>query len=196
MNTTAEETRDSKVVRLVRALMTEHTCGFSCWEAREDICRCSCGGANHGCLRSADGVQPQRMAKIDGVRYKLEGVSAEKDLADHAREINRLAGYKSIEKPTQCKDCITGEVWFDQYYYCWSTTDPGAPARLKNATQAQIEKWPEMKAYRGHERNWYYRNTVRLLWVREVMPEKPKNLKVSRETGEPIADQIPPNKHW
>lgn len=36
---------------MLEALYTEHTCGDACWHAHEDICRCSCGGRNHGCLR-------------------------------------------------------------------------------------------------------------------------------------------------
>lgn len=177
------------------SILTGSTCSFACWEAQEDICRCSCGGKNHGCLRSPDGVQPQRMAKIDGIRYKLEGVSLNGELVDQACEINRLAGYKQIEPAHKCTD-HEGKTWYSQYHYCWSTTDPGAPARLKNATKTQVEKWPELKAYSGYEPSWYYHNEIKLLWVREEMPEKPKTLMVDRDTGEPLADQIPPEKHW
>ncbi len=49
----------------IAAYLTEHTCGEACWEAREDICRCACGGRNHGCMRSADGVQPARKGRGD-----------------------------------------------------------------------------------------------------------------------------------
>ena len=30
--------------------LTEATCGFNCWLAKEHICRCSCGGKNHGIM--------------------------------------------------------------------------------------------------------------------------------------------------
>lgn len=59
--------------RYLMAVLTGSTCGFPCWQADEDVCRCSCGGANHGILR-AGGCQPQRTAKIDGQFYELVGV--------------------------------------------------------------------------------------------------------------------------
>ena len=52
-------------------ILTEATCGDSCWHAREHICRCSCGGRNHGILLSPDGARPQRTAKIGGDLYEL-----------------------------------------------------------------------------------------------------------------------------
>ena len=56
--------------------LTATTCGSACWEAREDICRCSCGGKNHGIFRhGTEGVErPPRSCKIDGVMYQLEGI--------------------------------------------------------------------------------------------------------------------------
>lgn len=51
-----------------------HTCGLQCWTAQDDICHCSCNGANHGCLRTADGIQPTRSKKIQGVFYELHSV--------------------------------------------------------------------------------------------------------------------------
>jgi hypothetical protein len=54
-------------------ILTGSTCGDACWHAREEICRCSCGGANHGCL-NVGGDRPQRTARIDGEFYELVGV--------------------------------------------------------------------------------------------------------------------------
>lgn len=172
------------------AFLTLQTCGEACWTAREDICRCSCGGKNHGCLRTADGVQPQRMAKIDGIRYKLVGVSDQGELHKQACEINRQAGYSSVQPATKCTD-HEGKVWYNQYHYTWRTTDKGAPARLKNATKQQIAAWAELTAYRGKSEFELYRNPIQLLWVREEMPPKPKILMVDKHTGEPLENQLP-----
>lgn len=53
---------------------TGHTCGIACWAAREETCRCSCGGVNHGCLKTAGGEQPARSRKIQGQFYELAAV--------------------------------------------------------------------------------------------------------------------------
>ena len=53
--------------------LTSTTCGFACWEAREEVCRCSCGGRNHGILRDG-GEMPKRTCKIKGFWYELHAV--------------------------------------------------------------------------------------------------------------------------
>lgn len=59
----------------IQATMSDRTCGTACWEAHEDVCRCSCGGANHGILRrDPSAPQPARTAKIGGILYGLAGV--------------------------------------------------------------------------------------------------------------------------
>lgn len=70
--------------------LTGSTCGEACWHAREEICRCSCGGKNHGCLKSGNGEHPERTAKIDGKRYKLAAVGA--TVHDDAQRLNKEAG--------------------------------------------------------------------------------------------------------
>lgn len=145
------------------AFLSEATCGEACWEAREDVCRCSCGGKNHGCLRSTDGVRPVRNAKIDGFRYELKAVGT--GLYNEAEAINRANGYRSIEK---ISDTLT-------YHYWWHETDKGAPARLKNATKDQLARWPELAAYREKIAQLqaanecyavYIKEWPELLWVR------------------------------
>ena len=129
-------------VSAIEAFLTESTCSEACWHAREGVCRCSCGGKNHDCLRSADGVRPTRIAKIDGFRYELKAVG--QDLYNEAAAINKAAGPKSSHTtmatfPT--KKSIT-------YTYDWETNDKGAPARLKTATESQVNSWPELACYR------------------------------------------------
>lgn len=137
------------------AYLTQATCGEACWEAREDVCRCSCGGRNHGCLRTPDGKRPERTRKIDGFRYVLRGI---RDVCDAARRINEAHG-------------IT-------YVYAYSAKDyPGVPAKVKPATKDQLDKWPELKAYRDEitqaqakascAADWMHLWPVYTLWIRE-----------------------------
>lgn len=118
------------------AFLSQATCGEACWEAREDICRCSCGGKNHGCMPTPDGTRPTRTAKIDGFRYELKAVGPE--LYAEAEAINKAAGYKLVDKVTET---LT-------YHYDWEYTDKGAPARIKKATKDQLARYPELAAYR------------------------------------------------
>lgn len=183
--------------RQVMAVVTSQTCGEACWHAREEICRCSCGGRNHGCL-SHGGERPERTAKIDGERYRLVGVGKYDDLLATAREINRMAGYRSVGKPCMIIESQAAQwtpeeiaqakadgkrIWWSQYRYTWRETDSGAPARLKSATDSQ-RQWTELAGWKDERSVW-------LLWQRVTMPERPKQLVVDKETGEPLADQNP-----
>lgn len=114
------------------AFLSEATCGEACWEAREDVCRCSCGGKNHGCMRTADGTRPTRTAKIDGLRYELKAVG--RDLYKEATAINRAAPER--------------KSYDGRYSYSWNENEKGAPARLKRATKDQVAKWLELSAAR------------------------------------------------
>lgn len=53
--------------------LTMSTCGEACWEAREDVCHCSCHGKNHGILRH-NGTRPQRNCRVESKRYILAAV--------------------------------------------------------------------------------------------------------------------------
>jgi hypothetical protein len=119
-------------MNFVEAILTETTCGEACWQAREDICRCSCGGKNHGCMRTADGTRPTRNAKIDGFRYELKAVGT--DLYSQAREIISTLPKRKI----------------GTYEYRWEPTDKGSPVRLKSATRQQIDKWPELQSFKDN----------------------------------------------
>lgn len=182
--------------RAIFAILTTQTCGESCWHAKEDVCRCSCGGRNHGCLNHG-GEKPERTAKIAGHMYRLLAVGHSRDLYAQASEINRRQ-WRSVEKPTVCIDSH-GANWtaaeieaarqagkrisFNQYRYTWSETDEGAPARIKSASAAQ-RNWPELSGWKA-ERNVY------LLWERVQMPEAPAELVIDRETGKPLENQKP-----
>ena len=147
---------------MLGAILTQATCAEACWHAREDVCRCSCGGANHGCLISPDGTQPERTRRIDGVRYKLQATDG--DIEHAAQQLNGATG-------------IT-------YLYAATSQDRGfrgIPAKIRRATHAQLEHWPELSAARARIRasqtlpgscaaewlpEWPY-----LLWVRSEVTQ-------------------------
>jgi hypothetical protein len=173
---------------MVLAILTSHTCGEACWEAREDICRCSCGGKNHGCLRVNGGARPERNSRIDGHAYKLIAVGRYLDLAPEARKINYAAGWKAIDKPylvtAENAYLPDGKPYWRQYRYHWEATDHGAPARLKSATASQ-RNWQELSGWREHRHDLY------LLWQRLEMPPRPTELAIDTETGLPLENQNP-----
>ena len=74
---TATISDDDLVDQAILAVLTEATCGTSCWEAREDVCRCSCGGKNHGI--ATQGKRAARTCKAGRARYELVAVVAESD---------------------------------------------------------------------------------------------------------------------
>jgi hypothetical protein len=129
-------------------ILTEATCGAACWHAREEVCRCSCGGKNHGCLKSDNGVQPTRTAKIDGVRYELRGVGG--DVEKEAMRLNKEAGISYFYAHTA------------RQHYGYTPV-----ALMRPATPSQM-KWPELKAERERIATlpaWRQRSAY-LLWVR------------------------------
>ncbi len=66
-------------------VLTNTPCNHACWHAKEEACRCSCGGVNHGCLKTANGVIPVRTIKLDGTAHKLVMVGGD-ELYKHAVE--------------------------------------------------------------------------------------------------------------
>lgn len=134
----------------IKSFLSDITCGEACWEAREDVCHCSCGGKNHGIHRR--GGTAERTAKIDGYKYKLEAVGKHRDLIQTAGEIN---------------GSININGFWDFSYKSFklvrrSHLDKGAAARVKYATQAQVDKWKELEAFKGEDR---YHSDAALLWV-------------------------------
>ena len=181
------------------------TCGEACWHAREEICRCSCGGKNHGVLRTANGVRPDRTCKIAGERYTFRAVGKYRDIIGHAAAINRAAGYRSIERPEFIIDSSpartpediaraqemmrTGDprAWVSQYHYVWKETEDGAPARVKNPTASQWS-WPELAGWTADRG----KVEISILWERITPPERPTILMLDRRTGQPLDNQNPP----
>ncbi len=56
------------------SFLTSQTCAANCWYAREEVCHCSCGGVNHGILRTEGAEQPVRTKRAKHKVYELVGV--------------------------------------------------------------------------------------------------------------------------
>lgn len=147
-------------------MFSEDTCGVDCWTAKQLICRCSCGGANHGRFRAEEleaGVPfeelPLRHSRIFGEIYDLKAIGYRKELAPDADKINEMFGWYNIVKYPD------GTI----YHYSWRTAKPKEhpPAILKYATESQIKGWPELEPF---SREPKYIRSVSLLWVRQDMP--------------------------
>ena len=134
----------------MESILTDATCGETCWTAREDVCKCSCGGNNHGCLLTSDGVQPIRNCKIDGFRYELIAIGSYSDIYTQGQRINKESCQKSIGNST----------------YPYGVTDPGSPARVKAASAVQVANWKELATYKNMERLEFYHNKPYMLWKR------------------------------
>lgn len=143
--------------RTIMAVLTSQTCGENCWHAKEEICRCSCGGVNHGCLLVKGAEQPVRASRIDGAMYELAEVGV------HDYEIDKrlrsefppmMIRAESI--PQYCDKDLIGQK---RIYF--TSKSKNSPLRVKPATKEQLAKWPELKAFRDLPP---YRLPVYLLW--------------------------------
>ena len=85
-------TKDQVTERMVEAILTSATCGDGCWYAREKVCRCSCGGKNHGCLLEAGAARPARTSRIQGTLYELSAIGKYGDLARDAAALLKAIG--------------------------------------------------------------------------------------------------------
>ena len=113
------------------AVLTDQTCGDACWRAREDICRCSCAGAHHGCLRSASGEAPARTRQVKGRRYYFIAAMGEGGMSSRTfYDLNSMAYARN--KGDHPRD--------------WFMHDAG-PLRSMAAPYT-LKAWPELKAWR------------------------------------------------
>lgn len=130
-----ENTQDSMPVTLeemgILAIMTETTCGEACWCAMEDVCRCSCGGKNHGIFRRG-GSRPERTCKIKGMLYKVHTI------CQSYYEAKKLC--YELRKAANDVSKYTGLVYYD--------SEPGDMYHSKSITPNQA-KWPEVQNVAG-----------------------------------------------
>jgi len=150
---------------ILEALYTEQTCGDACWHAKEDICRCSCGGKNHGCLRTEDGEQPARTRRIKDMMYQLVAVSPSPDVCSCAND-----AYKPIDelhKSIIDRGIAEGKFTFGDIYYAEGYRMHALPCYTKTATDSEIKRWAELSMWRNTDK-WFKPLT---LWVRIDMLE-------------------------
>lgn len=131
----------------IDALITGHTCSEACWTAREDVCRCSCGGKNHGILLNG-GQRPDRTCRIQGKRYRLASMGDFMQVCHERHSINEAS-------------------WKASYIHA---------AIDKPATESQW-KWPEVSAWMdAHPRvatcGSVSRDVPYLLWVLDSYQER------------------------
>jgi len=131
---------------LVEALLTERTCGDACWHAREDICRCSCGGKNHGCMRDDDGNQPARTKRVKDSFYQLVAIEAHSDTDCQAT--TRLPLYES-QRNINHKAISSGRYEHHEIYGTQAFATKQLPTMLRIASEAEINRWPEFTQWRG-----------------------------------------------
>lgn len=122
-------------------ILTDTTCGESCWHAREDVCRCSCGGRNHGVLLDANGERPIRSCKINGMRYTLFAVGPRAEIRD------------------QLENIMGPRYNYNEYYR-------GDDYVEKYATPQQAAHWAELSQYRELETYDWYKIAPTLAWQR------------------------------
>jgi len=149
----------------VKVFITEQTCGDACWHAKEDICRCSCGGRNHGILRSADGIQPSRTRKIKGAMYQLIAVSPSPEVCSCA--IDAYRPIENMHKQIENKAIETGLCTFGDIYYAECYRMKHLPVYTKTASASEIERWSELSQWRNCDK-WFKPLT---LWLRVDMLE-------------------------
>lgn len=126
--------------------ITDATCGEACWSAREDVCRCSCGGKNHGITRNGAGI-PERTRKKQGRVYKLIAVTGYGEACDLARE-----DYGS---------------WLRNVGYESGTLYPHERI-IYNRAQSHQLKWPEVQNNRVYDRRG--EDDTYLVWERVGVP--------------------------
>ena len=136
---------------LAFGILTGSTCGDACWHAREDICRCSCGGKNHGIL-TVGGTQPVRNSKIDGNFYELVAVIPGRNTGECWHEV-----FQRVEAE---RNRIIDERFpnIDCYAYGSYRAEKTMPVVDRKISPAQA-KWSEVMAVP---------NAYRLIWSRPI----------------------------
>lgn len=104
-----------------------HTCGDHCWSARDEECKCSCGGANHGIFRK-EGTRPTRTRKMDGAIFEL-------------CEIGDFSKLYASANAANSEDKI-----FNRTGWKWGGKRPRFEVR--GASESQ-RKWPEIQPFLG-----------------------------------------------
>lgn len=144
----------------ILSILTGTTCGLPCWYAHEKVCRCSCGGKNHGVLLDPKAEQPNRMAKIDGFMYELHTVGRYTEVNRIGNAISKRLGWRSIGgSKAMPMTTASGKPYHEGHY----PHEKGAAIRVKTPTKNQYD-WPELKIDPTNLHPY-------ILWVMVEMPE-------------------------
>lgn len=188
--TITEQIADELRARATKAVLTLTTCSIACWMAREEDCRCSCGGKSHGVLLR-NGEQPRRNSMIQGFRYVLGAIEA----GGAARNLS-WDFRKTLDRETYGTH-LRGRIFSPR------ENEPGATIWLKKASAAQLEKWPEVAEWsegvyqrqmqrheeltRGRSVPAYYApkpgQRPYLVWVREDVADQFDAFAAARESA-------------
>lgn len=119
---------------ILEAVLTNRTCAENCWYARESVCRCSCGGRNHGILLIAGKERPPRTKRVKRITYVLDGIAVGRKNSEQYAEELRI----KMDIP-----------WIDTFRYTLHT-DWGKPCpiAIQAATDQQINSWKELATYK------------------------------------------------
>lgn len=115
------------------AVKTNATCNMACWFAKEDQCRCSCAGENHGLLLNEGNEQPIRKKRSNNRIYELSGVVlGNRNAREYAREQYQ-------------KDGNDGWLNTSHNYY-----DSVGDYHVEQAKMRHLE-WPELATFNNME---------------------------------------------
>ena len=151
---------------MLNGIFTDATCGDACWHAREDICRCSCGGRNHGILRSAKGTRPARTRRIRTDRYELAAVVFVTGPGTAYIDTERaVEDWIAENDPTAARHRT--DIDGNPRRYVKVPTSPGGRYYVHLAAVQQVNKWEELEPYREKSKGW---KRPQLIW-RRINPE-------------------------
>ena len=139
----------------MEAIQTLTTCAANCWFAREDVCRCFCGGVNHGVLKDGSGEQPVRSKRAKGNRYELLAVVYVPNDA-YIATLHEVDNILTREGYTETLEFFSGEV----KTYAKHDRSVGDDYHVQVAPKSSF-KWPELAAYKDTADDWH---RPQLIW--------------------------------
>ena len=143
------------------SFLTESTCGEPCWNAKEDVCRCSCRGANHGCLMVDGEAQPIRTRKLKGNRYELAtAICLTGPDTCYAMTLSAVDEWLWDNAP-ELRFEIRGDTSNRKRVH--TPTSPGGDWYVHTASRQAVEKWPELVAWQDRANTWW---RPQLIWKR------------------------------
>lgn len=175
------------MARLI-AFFSNHTCGEACWSAKEEVCRCECGGKNHG-IMLRDGVTGIRAAKIGGYRYELLAVGRHGELTEQGATLTAehwLAMGKT--KAREYYGDQSDRVLCERPDFFWIDSKDGGKEKVKGwiemhelkgsgslycvkyATLSQLIRWQELEYFNVYDEQTRYNAKAAILWKRADVP--------------------------